>query len=101
MVLFAAIISGISTRIVFIKKYRFKKKKDQNNHTNESSFDFCMNLSNELKTSITIINELTDSLKNNVEKDNKIRAQINLDIISRETENLQLYCDEIAGIPPT
>jgi len=95
MVLFAAIISGISTRIVFIKKYRFKKKKDQNNHTNESSFDFCMNLSNELKTSITIINELTDSLKNNVEKDNKIRAQINLDIISRETENLQLYCDEI------
>lgn len=95
MVVLAAIMSGISARFIFIKKYRYKKKKDEKDHAEESSFDFCMNLSNELKTSITIIHELVDSLKNNIENDNKVRAQINLDIISRETENLQLHCDEI------
>ncbi len=53
MVVLAAIMSGISARFIFIKKYRYKKKKDKKNHTEESSFDFCMNLSNELKTLIT------------------------------------------------
>jgi AraC-like DNA-binding protein/CheY-like chemotaxis protein len=95
MVMLAAIISGVSARIIFIKKYPLKKEKDENNYTEEFSVDFCMNLSNELKTSITIIHELIDSLQNNIEKENNIRAEINLDIISRETENLQLHCDEI------
>lgn len=95
IVVLSSIMTGVSARIIFIKNNRLKKKKDEKDHAEESSFDFCMNLSNELKTSITIIHELVDSLKNNIENDNKVRAQINLDIISRETENLQLHCDEI------
>jgi len=57
--------------------------------------DYCINLSNEFKTPVNIILGLIDILKKNIEKEDKSRALINLDILSRESENLLFHIDEI------
>ncbi len=54
-----------------------------------------MNLSNEFKTPVSVIRGLVEILKNNIEREDKNRALINLDILSRESENLLFHIDGI------
>ena len=76
--------------------YRDRKKKNKAILKLESmKSDYCMNLSNEFKTPVSVIRGLVDILKNNIEKEDKSRALINLDILSRESESLLFHIDGI------
>ncbi len=76
--------------------YRNRKKKNKAILKLENmKSDYCMDLSNEFKTPVSVIRGLVDILKCNIEKEDKSRALINLDILSRESENLLFHIDGI------
>lgn len=89
---------GILFGLVMIIYYDFRDHKKKNKailKLEGMKSDYCLNLSNEFKTPVSVIRGLIDILKNNIEKEDKSRALINLDILSRESENLLFHIDEI------
>jgi|GEM_PF-1459828 len=99
MISFFAIICFFLVINLIIKKFRWnKRKKIKNLFPNDYASSFYMNLSNELNTSSIIIHKITDSLKNNVHKNDQVHAQMNMEIISKETENLEFHSDQILSM---
>lgn len=60
--------------------------------------DFYMNISHEFKTPVNIILGLTDQLKRNFENGNATKNAIDLDVISRQSENILFLLDEILSM---
>ena len=76
---------GILFGLVVISYYDFRDHKKKNKailKLEGMKSDYCLNLSNEFKTPVSVIRGLIDILKNNIEKEDKSRALINLDILS-------------------
>jgi len=84
--------------LVLVIYYDFRDRKKKNKailKLESMKSDYCMDLSNEFKTPVSVIRGLVEILKNNIEGEDKSRALINLDILSRESENLLFHIDGI------
>lgn len=92
------IAMGMMVGLVLVIYYDFRDRKKKNKailKLESIKSDYCMNLSNEFKTPVSVIRGLVEILKNNIEREDKNRALINLDILSRESENLLFHIDGI------
>lgn len=86
--------------ILFILQY-FKLQKRKNEAVYELEMlksGFYINISQEFKTPVSIINGLVDRLKRNIEDEVVQRNEVDLEILSRQSKNLRILVDGISSI---
>lgn len=95
IVIFIALTGFI---IIFIQLYQLKKQKVESSlHLEKIKSDFYINISHEFKTPVTIITGLIERLRNNLDTNDLHRNSTDLDILSRQSQNLLLLIDAISS----
>ena len=93
------IISLIAIVIVLIQNQKLRIKRNEAVYQLEKDkTDFCLNVSQEFKTPVTIILGILDRLKRNIDQNKEIKNLADLEILSRQSENLQLLIDGVSSI---
>jgi len=85
--------------LILIQNYKLRLRRDKATIELEKlKSNFYINLSHEFKTPVSIIIGLVERLKKKTDGKTKDNDLIDLDILSRQSENLYLLIDEIATI---
>ncbi len=75
-----------------------KRKNESSTQLEKMKSEFYMNITHEFRTPITIIRGLSEKLRNTIKEDQKIKNIIDLEIISRQSENLLFLVNEILSV---
>ena len=102
IVILSIIIFTILLIVFFLIQFHLavikKRKSESLSQLEKLKSDFYMKITHEFKTPITIILGLAEKLKNTIKDDQKIKNIIDLDIISRQSENLLFLVNEILSV---
>lgn len=89
-------LTGLS--IILIKQYRLKKKKAEASlYQEKMKSNYYINISHEFKTPVTIITGLIERLRDNLDTNDLHRNSIDLEILSRQSEDLLMLIDGMSA----
>lgn len=89
----------VGMMIIIIQNYNLRmRKKEATLQLEKLKSSFYINISHEFKTPVNIIMGLVERLKKHFDNESSYNDLIDLDILSRQSENLYLLIDEIASI---
>lgn len=84
--------------IILIQQYRLKKQKTESSLRLEKiKSDFYINIFHEFKTPVTIITGLIERFRNKMENHDLLKDSIDLDILSRQSQNLLSLINEMSS----
>lgn len=93
------IISLIAIVIVLIQNHKLRIRRNEAVYQLEKDkADFCLNVSQEFKTPVAIIIGLIDRLNKNIISNKEQKNLVELEILNRQSENLQLLIDGVSSI---
>ena len=91
------IILLISLLFVLLQNHKLRiRRKESLYQLEKEKSDFCLNVSQEFKTPVSIIIGLIDRLNTNTSKEQNNSAE--WEILNRQSENLQLLINELSSI---
>ena len=102
IVIIATIVFIVLLIVAFLIHFHLALIRKRNNESltqlEKMKSDFYMKITHEFRTPITIIRGLAEKLKTTVKEDQKIRNIIDLEIISRQSENLLFLVNEVLSV---
>lgn len=85
--------------LLFFHQYRFRLRQQRASfHLEKQKADFYLSLSHDFKTPISIISGLAERLRAKAEKRSDEHELVDLEILTRQSENLYMLVDQIASI---
>lgn len=91
---------GVAILLLLIfHQYRFRLRQQRASfHLEKQKADFYLSLSHDFKTPVSIISGLTERLRAKAEKRSDEHELVDLEILTRQSENLYMLVDQIASI---
>jgi len=100
--IFTTVSFFIALFVLFLIQFHLfmirKRKNESSTQLEKMKSEFYMNITHEFRTPITIIRGLSEKLRNTIKEDQKIKNIIDLEIISRQSENLLFLVNEILSV---
>lgn len=97
--LYALSLSVLILLLLFFHQYRFRVRYQRASfHLEKQKADFYSSLSHDFKTPVNIISGLADRMRMNAEKRGDEHELVDLEILTRQSENLYMLVDQIASI---
>lgn len=98
-ILYASSVGVAILLLLFYHQYRFRVRyKRASFHLEKQKADFYSSLSHDFKTPVNIISGLADRMRMSAEKRGDEHELVDLEILTRQSENLYMLVDQIASI---
>jgi len=84
--------------VILVQQYLLRKQKVESSlYMERAKSDFYVNISHEFETPVTIITGLIERLRNNLGTDDPCKSSTDLDILSRQSQNLLSLIDRMSS----